>query len=1080
MLTVYRASAGSGKTYQLTGEYLKLLFTGNNSFRRILAVTFTNKATDEMKKRIVQELDILACREKSGYLALLMHEFELSEEAVFQKAHRILLGILHDYSSFNISTIDRFFQQTMRAFAREIGLQGGYNVELDTGRILTEAVDKMIYSLEDPANKEILSWLLRFSEEKIESGKSWNFKKEVIDLGGELFKEKYKLMSGSIRDKLQDKSELRSYIQQLSRLVAVYEAKAADLGKEGIALMENNGFSAEDFSGGSRSPLKFFHLLAKGDVKLPTSTFQKLADDADQWKPGGKSKQYADAIKSAYHNGMNDCVKRVLAHFDDYPHYNSALIIRKNIYTLGILNDIDNKVKELAAENNLMLLTDTTQLLNRIIDGTDAPFIYEKIGVKIEHYMIDEFQDTSGMQWQNFSPLIHESLAQCDPDSEKLSNLIVGDVKQSIYRWRSSDWKLLDEQLGREFIGQLNDEVLGINWRSCPAIVGFNNAFFSVAARVLQLKFNDDVPDNLSSDPRIVHYQTKICEAYKDVYQHVPSSKKDQNGHVQFQFIDTSEFKEWKEEALEQLPSVIKRWQDKGYALRDMAILVRTKDEGCRVADRLLRYKQQEQSPKYRFDVISDEALYVKNAPVVKLIIALLKHLRKPDDATLKRMALMEYAIWMHPDENAAGNFFKQSEVDSDFPQEILAEIREIAKLPLYEMCERLVSLFLSSDSDSDNVFLQAFQDMALDFSTRRSADLIAFLEWWEESGVKKTISTPESQDAIRIMTIHKSKGLGFKAVLIPFCDWTIDQKAGNILWCEPQIAPFNEIPLLPIPYSSALANSIFAFEYFEEKLHSYIDNLNVAYVAFTRAKEELIAFAPKVEKESLSGIGGLLHFCINHSAEYVMDSDVEKELIPLQDYYITELLAYDDGAEWRPVVQKEKNPGEEKMASFRSVNPDGRLQLRLRNREFFTGSEERRYGNLMHDILSRIETVDDVDQAVQQLLFSGEVSSDKGEEICCHLRDLLRKEEVAPWFSSNVKIMNEAQILQPEGIFFRPDRVIFSGDQVIVVDFKFGRYKQKKHHRQVERYMSLISQMGYKQVLGYLWYVELDEVEAV
>ncbi len=1079
MLTVYRASAGSGKTYQLTGEYLKLLFTGNNSFRRILAVTFTNKATDEMKKRIVQELDVLARREKSGYLSMLMHEFELTEEAVYQKAHRILLGILHDYSSFNISTIDRFFQQTMRAFAREIGLQGGYNVELDTGRILTEAVDKMIFSLEDPANKEILSWLLRFSEEKIESGKSWNFKKEIIDLGGELFKEKYKQLSGSIRDKLRDKSELRNYIQQLSRLVAIYEAKAVELGKEGIAQMEKNGFTAEDFSGGSRSPLKLFHLLAKGEIKQPTATFQKLADDIDQWKAGGKSKQYSDAIKSAYNNGLNDCVKRVLVHFDDYARYNSALIIRKNIYTLGILNDIDNKIKELAAENNLMLLTDTTQLLNRIIDGTDAPFIYEKIGVKIEHYMIDEFQDTSGMQWQNFSPLIHESLAQCDTDSQKLSNLIVGDVKQSIYRWRSSDWKLLDEQLGREFNGQLNDEVLGINWRSCPAIVNFNNAFFTIAARVLQLKFNDDIPEDLSNDPRIVHYQTKICEAYKDVYQYIPESKKHQNGHVQFQFIDTVEFKDWKDEALERLPDVIMRWQDKGYALRDMAILVRTKDEGCRVADRLLRYKQEIQGGEYRFDVISDEALYVRNAPVVKLIIALLKHLRKPDDTTLKRLALMEYSIWMHP-ENAAGDFFKHSEVESDFPGEISDEIFQIAKFPLYEMCERLVSLFTRSDKDSDNVFLQAFQDMALDFSTRKSADLIAFLEWWDESGVNKTISTPESQDAIRIMTIHKSKGLGFKAVLIPFCDWNIDQKSGSILWCEPQSVPFNEIPLLPIPYSSALANSIFAFEYFEEKLHSYIDNLNVAYVAFTRAKEELIAYAPKGEKESLAGIGGLLHFSINHAAEYVSDPDAEKEFISLRNNYVEEQLAYDDGIDWIPVVQNEINPGEVKMTCYKSVNPDGRLQLRLRNRDFFVGSEERRYGNLMHDILSHIRTVEDVDQAVQLLIYSGEITLEKGVGISNHLNSLLQKPEIASWFSPDVRIMNEVQILQPDGVFFRPDRVVFSGDKVVVIDFKFGQHKQKKYQRQVEQYMSLIRQMGYEQIEGYLWYVELDEMEAV
>lgn len=1080
MLTVYRASAGSGKTHQLTEEYLKLLFAGNNAYRHILAVTFTNKATDEMKKRIILELDVLSRGEKSDYLEILMQEFDLSREMVFHRANRILLSILHDYSSFNISTIDRFFQQTMRAFAREIGLQGGYNVELDTTRILTEAVDKMIFSLEDSANKEILSWLLRFSEEKIENGKSWNFKKEVIELGTELFKEKYKQLSGAIRDKLQDKGELRTYIRQLSQLAAQFEATAKGLGNAGLSSIEKNGFTADDFSGGARSPLRFFHTLAKGEIKQPSSAFQKLADDIDQWKAAAKSKQYDNAIKASFHNGLNDCVKQVMEHFAGFPVYNSALIIRKHIYTLGILNDIDNKIKELAAEDNLMLLADTTHLLNRIIDDTDTPFIYEKIGVKIDHYMIDEFQDTSVMQWQNFSPLIHESLAQQDFSSAKLSNLIVGDVKQSIYRWRSSDWKLLDQQLGKEFDGQMRDKVLGTNWRSCPAIVGFNNAFFTIASRALQLKFNDEVPDILKEDQRLISYQTKICEAYKDIYQLVPEKKKDQHGHIRFNFVDTTETKEWKEEVLLRLPKVIEEWQDKGYSLRDMAVLVRTKDEGSKVAERLLQYKQEQQNPAYRFDVISDEALYVKNAPIVKLLLAILNYLRKPTDNDLRRMALMEYVIWTHQSEDAANDFFKNDTAQNNFPQEVEAELKEVAGLPLYEMCERLVALFMQDGNDSDNVFLQAFQDMVLDFSGRKSADLIAFLDWWQESGVKKTISTPDSQDAIRIMTIHKSKGLGFKAVLIPFCDWEIDQKPNNILWCEPRVAPFDEIPLLPIPYNKSLADSIFAFEYFEEKIHSYIDNLNVAYVAFTRAKEELIAFSPKSDKEATNRLGGLLHFCINKSSEYITDNDAEKEFVPLSSKYSEESLAYEDGIEWKPASYKESAGSEQRMANYRSVNPDGRLQLRLRNRDFFADSEERRHGNMMHDILSRIVTTDDIGKAVRELIFSGEITSEKGQEIADRLYSLLADPAVSAWFSADIEVKNEVQILQPDGTFYRPDRVVISGDQVTVIDFKFGNRKEKKYHTQVNRYTSLIREMGYKSVKGFLWYVALKEVEEV
>ncbi|MDP4269779.1 MAG: 3'-5' exonuclease, partial [Bacteroidota bacterium] len=478
--------------------------------------------------------------------------------------------------------------------------------------------------------------------------------------------------------------------------------------------------------------------------------------------------------------------------------------------------------------------------------------------------------------------------------------------------------------------------------------------------------------------------------------------------------------------------------------------------------------------------VISDEALYVKNAPIVKLILAILNYLRKPTDENLKRMALMEYAIWMNPGIDAADDFFKNNGGEADFPQEVKAELKEVVGLPLYEMCERLVALFMQSGNDSDNVFLQAFQDMVLDFSGRKSADLIAFLDWWQESGVKKTISMPDSQDAIRIMTIHKSKGLGFKAVLIPFCDWDIDQKPNNILWCEPKVAPFDEIPLLPIPYNKSLADSIFAFEYFEEKIHSYIDNLNVAYVAFTRAKEEMVAFCPKSEKEETKRLGGVLHFCINHSSEYMMEDDSEREFISLNSNYSEEQLAYEDGVEWKPQIKRETKSGEQKMANYRSVNPDGRLQLRLRNRDFFAGTEERRYGNLMHDILSRIVVIDDVEDAVQELVFAGEITTEKGAEITAHLYDLLDNPEIAPWFSPEATVKNEVQILQPDGAFYRPDRVVVNGNQVIVVDFKFGTRKDKKYHKQVSRYMSLISQMKYESVKGYLWFVELGEVEEV
>lgn len=1067
MLTVYRASAGSGKTYQLTGEYLKLLFSGNGLYRRILAVTFTNKATDEMKSRIIQELDVLAKGEKSGYLDALCKDFSLTADEVYQKAQRILLEILHDYSSFNISTIDRFFQQTMRAFAREIGLQGGYNVELDTSRVLSEAVDNMLLTLDRPANKDLLSWLLQFSKEKIENGKSWNFKAEVIGLGEELFKEKYKRLGQDVQQKLVDKKLLADYVGRMNQICRAFEDELAAIGAKGVGIIRYAGFNAEDFAGGANSPLSHFRIWAGRTVKMPTPTFAKLADTPENWKGSAKAKHLDGVIKQAFQNGLNDLVKEALAHFDASVIYNSAIIVRKNLYSLGILADIDHHIKEIVAENNLMLLSDTTHLLNRLIDQSEAPFIYEKIGVRIDHYMIDEFQDTSVMQWQNFSPLIHNSLSEKDPALHRLSNLIVGDVKQSIYRWRSSEWRLLDERLGQEFGSRLTNEVLAENWRSGTAIVGFNNAFFSISAQFLTDKFKTEIPENLKDHQLFDELASKISRAYQDVHQRVPDSRKLVKGHVKVQWFDD---KTWVDDALTHLTETMRQWLQKGYLFRDMAVLVRTKNEGLLVANELL---------SNHIPVISDEALLLKNSSSVKLLIALMKHLQRPDDSQLKRLSLVEAASYQSDGQNPVGNFFCKDLKDefSGFPPETELELQQCRRMPLYEMTERLIAVFFRSPSATDSLYLQTFQDLVLEFSTKKSADLISFIDWWAETGSSKRVLMPDSQDAVRIMTIHKSKGLGFKAVAIPFGDWDLDQKPRSLIWCQPAVEPFNEIPLLPVNYTKELANSIFSFDYFEEKLHAFVDNLNLAYVAFTRAKEELVVFAPKPVNQNVNKLGALLYQCIHQSAESGKKSD---EDVVLSDYLNEEADCYEDGADWKPVVLNQTTLAEEPAHVASSVSPDGRLKLKLRSRDYFVESDQMRHGTVMHTILSRIYTFQDVEASIQNLIRSGEISNEESSTIKSQIEEWITSPEVKHWFDSECRVLNETDILLPSNIHYRPDRVVFNGESVDVVDFKFGQKKLSKYHRQVSRYVELIQQMGHSRVKGFIWYVELNEVVPV
>ena len=1066
MLTIYRASAGAGKTHRLTGEYLLLLFSQPGAYRRILAVTFTNKATDEMKGRIVEELFNLSAGHKSDYVELLSGRYGLDEAQVRSQARKILIAILHDYSAFNISTIDRFFQQTMRAFTREIGLQGGYGIEMDQELVLQEAVDRMLGDLEKPENRELLGWLLRFAEDKIEDSGEWHLRSDILRLGREVFKESYKLFSEEVAKDIQDKQALAQYRERLQGVVRGVEKEVRTLGERGMALLAAYGLDPADFSGGSRSPMFHFQRWAKGEMKEPTATFCNLADNVEKCftkktEPGVKA-----IIGTLFEDGLNDCIKAVIARFGDLTAYRTAKEIIRYYYTLGILTDLSREIAAYREEKNLMLIADTTELLHRVIAGSDAPFIYEKTGTRIDHYMIDEFQDTSNMQWANFRPLLEESLAH---DRE---NLVVGDVKQSIYRFRNSDWKLLDEQLPRDFAPEeVREETLKDNWRSARNIVEFNNSLFTLAPYLLQQMYNAALEESSLGETERALFSTRIMSAYHHVYQRVPKPFQKKAGHVQIDFIP-QEDTDWKEESLSRLPEALQRLQTKGYALKDIAILVRTNQEGALVADYLLCYKEAHPGDGFRYDIISDDALYVNSASSVRFLVLLMRHLKNPEERTYAEMARFAYRILTRGE---------------DYTPEEMQALSRLAMLPLYEMVEELFRLFSPYIPENEPVFVQAFLDMALEFSQKENADLGNFLAWWDESGCRKTITTPDGQDAIRILTVHKSKGLGFRAVLLPFCDWEIDHKPMKpvILWCHPKEKPFNQMHLVPVRYGMALGDTLFARDYFEEKLHAYIDNLNTLYVALTRAKEELVLFAPRPKKvkeggglEKLSGMADLLWCALQ---QHVEDTPEGEPLLDLSQAFTPEANHFELGADWIPARKAEMMPTEEIfITTFPSVPNEKRLHLRLRGKGFFFDNEARKYGTLMHEVLSGIRVPEDVPQAVHGYRLQGVINREEEMRLVERIEACLALPEVRRWYDGTGRVLNEVDILSTDNASRRPDRVMIYGDEVVVLDYKFGEKPQKRYQRQVRDYMGLIARMGYKQVSGYLWYVTLGRIERV
>lgn len=1072
MLTVYRASAGAGKTHKLTGEYLTLLFNGPGAFRRILAVTFTNKATDEMKSRIVSELYNLASGKKSDYVGLLQSAYSLTEEQVRKQAAKILIDILHDYSAFNISTIDRFFQQTMRAFTREIGLQGGYGIEMDQELVLTAAIDSLLGDLEKPESKELLGWLLRFAEDKIENGGEWNLRKDIMALSREVFKESYKTFSEQVNRDISDKKALETYKNDLYGIIRSVEANAKELGERGLAVMNKYGLKQEDFSRGNIT-VSLFAKLAQGEMKTPNATFCNMADNIEACFKKTTPIGTRQIIGCAFDDGLNDCIKGIIALFGNLTAYNTAREIVRYYYTLGILTDVSRQIAAYREEKNIMLIADTTELLNKVIGGSDTPFVYEKTGTHVDHYMIDEFQDTSGMQWNNFRPLIEESL------SHARANLIVGDVKQSIYRFRNSDWKLLDKQVKADFSAeQLREDTLKDNWRSCRHIVEFNNALFTTIPGVLQVFYNETLSASSLNEEQQAEYFTKIMSAYDKSYQQVPLPFQKKDGHVRIEFLSGDEEKDWKEEAMERIPKILQQLQDNGYALKDIAILVRTNQEGAKVADTLLSYKEEHPSEQYHYDIISDDALFISSSAAVRFIISVLRYLKNPEDMINGRIALYSYQV-------LTGTFGTE---ETSFPPEIIRSLHALSRQSLYEITEGLFRLFSVNFPENEQVFVQAFLDMVSEYGQKESADLGRFLKWWDETGYKKTIATPDAQNAIRIMTVHKSKGLGFKAVIVPFGDWEIDHKPTKpvILWCHPEEKPFDRLHLVPVRYGQGLANTIFAEDYFRERLHAFIDNLNTLYVAFTRAKEELIVFSPRPKKikeetgdvERISTLTDALWAGLHTTAGTTRDGE---PLISLPDSFNLADGIFELGNWWHPVSPKENGETEEiEMTNLKSISPDERLRLRLHGKGFFFDNERRKHGTLMHEVLSHIHTRKDIPVSVGTYRLSGVINKEEAAELKQRLGNLLDNPEVAPWYNGEARILNEVDILFGNGLSKRPDRVMITGDRVIVVDYKFGEHPDKRYHSQVRNYLKLIRQMGYEQVEGYLWYVELDQIEAV
>ena len=1042
---ILNASAGSGKTYQLAYKYVRDVVEQPTLYRHILAVTFTNKATEEMKSRILSEIHTLASGGKSGYLASLCTELSLDERTVRTRAREARTRILHDYSRFTILTIDTFFQRILRAFIQELGLDLNYNVEIETASVLSKSADALVEQIR--IDEELQRWLTAFVQERIEDGKRWDVREGILALGNEIFKESNRETLSAERSK----AELNRIVGKATGRAKAGKKEFQELGVRAMNLMNTAGVTTADFTGKSRSFAGYFAAAAAGEIKAPTATVRKMSATTEGWC--AKDSPALPLVAE-----LQPLLAELCARYDrSIRFWNTTDLLRENYRSFALLQDLYGKVRQMCSDENVMMLSETKNILSEFIRHNDAPFIYEKVGNRYDRFMIDEFQDTSTREWENFLPLLGNAMAQ----SEQTSVLIVGDIKQSIYRWRGGDWKILHGEAQQALgAGDTQVEVLRENWRSLPAVVAFNNRIIERIVAADNRALNETLAkasEEGSDDPaEAAALRDTLADAYRGHAQ-LPRRKAEHPGYVSV-------------ETFAERPPVVERicaLIDKGFRPCDIMILVRGATDGAKVAAELLDFKRRNEDPRYRFDVMTQEALIVGNAPVSSFIAAALRLALNPDDS-------LSRAVYNH----YLGRPFDRPLDDSerDF-------FRSVRLLSPEEAFERIVMRHALQGDRRQTAYLQAIHEQIISFCATKIADIALFLRWWEETGKNRSLSVEESATTVEITTIHKAKGLEKRAVLIPYCSWSPDPKSSgtvqNIVWAEARGDGAEAIGRFPVRYKKAMAESGFSSEYYRELVYAHVDNVNLLYVALTRAAESLHIFIPQKGGRT---VGGLLLQSIATDGDKALLGDFEGSCTIDE---AGEHFAFGEFA--GPVAGGSKHSEAEHVILEEYPTAQADLRLRLPSQRYFEDGGEvelspRNLGILMHRAFEQADDEAGIHEAVRGMQADGTLSEADAATLRQMIARALEHPEVREWFGGGwERVRNENEIIIPgRGSTRRPDRVMIDGRRVVVVDYKFGLRDAERHRRQMREYLRLLGEMGYAPAEGYLWYVKLGKIEKV
>ena len=1058
---ILTASAGSGKTYSLAREYIYNTLRpqadeqlrGFNPFvyRTILAVTFTNKATEEMKSRILTQINNLATGLECEFLEELIAMTSLSEQELRERAMKVRSAILHDYSRFAILTNDTFFQRIVRAFVKELGIDINYAIELDTAPIIQKSVETLIERMNK--SDELEEWLMEFAEENINEGKQWNIKKGIMQLKNELFKEHTKEAIDSI-----DKEHIKQMVTHYLTTAQQQIEEIKQVAQRASALISQSGYSHSDFSYGFTA---YFDTIAAFDnlTKAPSQrVLSHCTDSATEWFKKSP-KPTADMLSLA--EQLQPMLVEVVNNFQELKClYNSCVLLRKNYRSFALLNDLYAAAKEICNEQNTMLLSETKHTIASFVTEQDAPFIYEKVGNRFEKFMIDEFQDTSLKEWENFRPLLMNAISQ----SADIAVLLVGDIKQSIYRWRGSDWNILNSIAPNDLKARntpiLQDSLRG-NYRSLQQIVEFNNSTMSQVAEIENALLNNKLDRALSDGAISQALHSELYDAIKSAYRTENLVQTPKRKHKHEGFVSVTAHYTPQPDIVGKVREII---HDRGFDPCDITILVRTRGEAESVAKVLLDAGMED--PTMRFGIMTQEALKLNSSPIVQFILAVMRYAVDRRD----RVSLAIYNRYLY-------NFDLYRTLTDD-EVEFFDTLKNCSPEQAFEkIMIRHHNLF-----KGQSAYTEALHENIIKYCNTKVADLSLFLKWWSDNGGERSVNIDKDRNAIEVMTIHKAKGLENKVIIIPYCTWKFMPEAirPTTIWTKPTDGSGIENMIFPVQSTSVAANSIFAEGYYKEYIYSHIDAINLLYVALTRPKEQLHILFP-VSRPDKSGnfdpeadnVGELLFNIFGMAERYSDTADSESVPEPIVCTFGTdEGAAPSERVEQKTIVLNESPLSEYKMR----LKLSSRRVIEAIQGKATTARDE---GILLHEVMERAESVEDITRAVEQLVIDGFISQKRAEEITAQVEKIFENATVREWFGSSWQsVRNECDIIAPGVGIKRPDRVMIDGERAVVVDYKFGE-RSNTYHKQITLYCTLLEQMGYKTE-GYLWYVREGDIERV